>query len=48
MCSIWVFVEITELMKNQTIAFLEAGMSDLVVISDYELLEKQREEYETN
>ena len=35
-------------MKNQTIAFLEAGMSDLVVISDYELLEKQKEAYRNN
>ena len=45
MCSIWVFVGITEL-ENQTIVFVAAGMSDLVVIGDYELLEKKREEYE--
>ena len=35
-------------MKNQTIAFLEAGMSDLVVVGDYELLEKQKEAYRNN
>ena len=33
-------------MGNQTIAFVEAIMSDLVVVGDYELLEKKREEYE--
>ena len=33
-------------MKNQTIAFVEAIMSDLVVIGDYELLEKKNEGYE--
>ena len=48
MCSIWVFADITELMKNQTIAVVEVVMSDLVVIGDYELLEKQREAYRNN
>ena len=43
-CSIWVFVGITEL-ENQRIVITEAIMSDLVVIGDYELLEKQKEEY---
>ena len=33
-------------LENQTIVFVAAGMSDLVVIGDYELLEKKREEYE--
>ena len=45
--SLWVFVGITEL-KNQTIASVDVPMSDLVVIGDYELLEKQKEGYETN
>ena len=34
--------------KNQTIASVEVLMSDLVVVGDYELLEKQKEGYETN
>ena len=38
------FVGITEL-ENQRIVITEAIMSDLVVIGDYELLEKQKEEY---
>ena len=42
---LWVFVGIMEL-KNQTNAFVEAIMSDLIVVGDYELLEKQNEEYE--
>ena len=37
-----------ELMKNQTFVFVEVLMSDLVVVGDYELLEKQKEGYERN
>lgn len=46
LCSIWVFVGITEL-KNQTIAFVEVLMSNLTKIGDYELLEKKNEGFET-
>ena len=45
--SLWVFVGIMEL-KNQTIASVEAGMSDLIVVGDYELLEQQKEGYRNN
>ena len=41
LCSIWVFVGITEL-KNQTIVFVEVVMSAVITIGDYELLEKQK------
>ena len=34
--------------ENQNTVSSEAIMSDLTRIGDYELLEKQREEYETN
>ena len=34
-----------ELMKNQTFVFVEVLMSDLVVVGDYELLEKHNEGY---
>ena len=46
-CSLWVFVGIMEL-KNQKIASVEAGMSDLIVVGDYELLEQQKEGYRNN
>ena len=35
-------------LENQNTLSSEALMSDLVVVGDYELLEKQREGYETN
>ena len=35
-------------MKNQSILSSTAIMSDIVRIGDYELLEKQKEGYETN
>ena len=47
-CSLWVFVGIMELMKNQKTVIIEAIMSDLVVVGDYELLEKQKEAYMNN
>ena len=43
-CGLWVFVGIMEL-ENQTLVFVEVLMSDLVMVGDYELLEKQKEEY---
>ena len=36
------------MLENQNTVSIELIMSDMVVIGDYELLEKQREEYETN
>ncbi len=36
------------MLENQNTVSSEALMSDLIVISDYELLEKQNEGYETN
>ena len=36
------------MLENQNTVSSEAIMSDLVVIGDYELLEKQKEGYETN
>ena len=47
-CRLWVFVGIMELMKNQKTVIIEAIMSDLVVVVDYELLEKQKEAYMNN
>ena len=35
-------------LENQNTVSSEAIMSDLVVVGDYELLEKQKEGYETN
>ena len=35
-------------LENQNTLSSEALMSDLVVVGDYELLEKQREGYERN
>ena len=35
-------------LENQNTLSSEAIMSDLIVVDDYELLEKQREGYETN
>ena len=35
-------------LENQNTLSSEALMSDLVVVGDYELLEKQNEGYETN
>lgn len=35
-------------MENQKTVIIEAIMSDLVVIGDYELLEKQKEAYRNN
>ena len=35
-------------MKNQKTVIIEAIMSDLVVVGDYELLEKQKEAYMNN
>ena len=34
--------------ENQNTLSSEVIMSDLIVVDDYELLEKQREGYETN
>ena len=36
------------MLENQNTVSIEAIMSDLTRIGDYELLEKQREGYETN
>ena len=36
------------MLENQNTLSSEAIMSDLIVVDDYELLEKQREGYETN
>ena len=36
------------MLENQKLVFIEAIMSELVRIGDYELLGKQREGYETN
>ena len=38
----------SHVLENQNILSSEALMSDLVVVGDYELLEKQREGYERN
>ena len=35
-------------LENQNTVSIEAIMSDLVMVGDYELLEKQNEGYETN
>ena len=35
-------------LENQNTLSSEAGMSDLTKIGEYELLEKQKEGYETN
>ena len=35
-------------LENQNTLSIELVMSDIVVIGDYELLEKQNEGYETN
>ena len=36
------------MLENQNTVIIEALMSDLVAVGDYELLEKQNEGYETN
>ena len=36
------------MLENQNTVSIEARMSDLTKIGDYELFEKQREGYETN
>ena len=38
----------SHVLENQNTVSSEAIMSDLVVVGDYELLEKQKEGYETN
>ncbi len=38
----------SHVLENQNTLSSEAIMSDLIRIGDYELLEKQREGYETN
>ena len=38
----------SHVLENQNTVSIEAIMSDLIVVDDYELLEKQREGYETN
>ena len=38
----------SHVLENQNTLSIEAIMSDLVVVGDYELLEKQKEGYETN
>ena len=36
------------MLEIQKTVIVEAGMSDLVVVGDYELLEKQKEAYRNN
>ena len=38
----------SHVLENQNTVSIEARMSDLIRIGDYELLEKQKEGYETN
>ena len=47
MCSIWVFVGIMEL-ENHVSVSIKLLMSGVITVGDYELLEKQKEGYETN
>ena len=44
-CSLWVFVGITEL-KNHISVSIRLIMSGVITVGDYELLEKKNEGYE--